>query len=268
MRWLSISLLCLAACGGGTDPASPPESPPAPSPAPPQPAISWDFESGTLPKPPDNPNNVVRPVVLTEPNGNHFGRLTATPSDCRSTGDAVWDPCPRIREQIRYLTVPEVAGETRSYSFKLRLPSAGQPATGHDVFYWQIIEPNATGPNQFQQSFVLGVRDFGAGQRVFLANRVPPCPANCFIFQTDANVEASVLDLGPLVFDQWDTYQIDMTLAVTPTNGTVTVQKNGVVVATLTNQPTMFLVDSQDVKIDVLDWVGTPGIADFDNLSE
>ena len=253
---LSVLLLCLAGCGGENS-ASPPAPPKAA-------AISWDFEGRSFPNRPDAPN-VVPPVVLTE-NGNHFGRLTATPSDCRTPGNAVWDPCPIIREQIRYVTIPEVEGETRTYSFSLRIPSVGQPATGHDVFYWQIVEPNATGANQYHRSFWFGVHDFGAGQRVFLANRVPPCPGDCIIFQTRGNVPASVIDLGPLVFDQWDTYEIIMTLAVTPKNGTVVVKKNGKVVTKVTNQPTMYLVDTQEVKIDVLDWSGTQGIADFDNL--
>ena len=166
MRWLSILLLCLAGCGRGTDPSSPP---------PPQAiSISWDFETGTLPNPPDNPNNVVPPVVLTETNGNHYGRLTVTSSDCRTPGDAVWDPCPRVREQVVIGTIPEVAGQTRTFSFKVRIPSAGQPAKGHDSILWQIVEPNATGTNQFHRSFWFGIHDFWAGDRFYWANRVPP----------------------------------------------------------------------------------------------
>ena len=282
MRWLSILLLCLAGCGDGSDSsASPPTSPPAPSAAPPPApsvapssaspppppqaaAIKWDFEARTFPNPTDNPSNVVHPVVLTETNGNDYGRLTVSHSDCRTPGDHVWDACPKIRQQVVIGTIPEVAGETRTFSLALRIPSAGQPATGHDVFYWQIIEPHATGANQYERSFWLGVHDFGAGQRVYLANRVPPCPGNCITVAGDA--PANIIDLGPLTFDQWDTYQITMTLAVTPTNGTVIVRKNGTVVATVTNQPTMYLVDTQDFKMDVLDWSGTPGIAEFDNV--
>ena len=272
MRWLSILLLCLAGCGDGTDsastPESPPTSPPAPSAASPPPppqaaAIKSDFEAGTFPNRPDAPN-VVPPVVRKEPNGNHYGRLTATSSDCRTLDDPVWDACPKIRQQVVIGTIPEVEGETRTFSLALRIPSAGQPATGHDVFYWQIIEPHATGANQYERSFWLGVHDFGAGQRVYLANRVPPCPGNCVVVAGDA--PANIIDLGALTFDQWDTYQITMTLAVTPNNGTVIVSKNGNVVATVTNQPTMYLVDTQDFKMDVLDWFGTPGIADFDNV--
>lgn len=230
--------------------------------------LSWDFETNALPNPPDNPKNVVPAQVLTEPSGNHFGRLTVTVNDCRTPGDAQWDPCPKLREQVVLTTIPEVAGGIRTFSFRVRLPSgAGQPTTGHDVFYWQIVEPNATGTNQYQRSFWFGVHDFGAGQRFFLANRVPPCPTNCFSFQNTATVQAQVVDLGPIVFDRWDTYQFVMTLQAPPTNGTVTVCKNNVTVATLSNQPTMFLADTQDVKMDVLDWVGTPGIADFDDLT-
>jgi len=127
---------------------------------------------------------------------------------------------------------------------------------------WQLLEPNATFGNR---SLWIGIHDFGAGERVYLANRVPPCPVNC-ITVTTGELVANIIDLGPLTFDQWDTYQIVMTLAVTPSNGTVIVRKNGTVVGTINNQPTMYLVDSQDVKIDVLDWSGTLGIADFDNL--
>ena len=297
MRWLSILLLCLAGCGDGTDSASPPAPsvappsaapptpsvapPPAPSVAPPPTpsvapptaspppppqaaAISWDFEARTFPNPPDNPSNLVHPVVLNETNGNHYGRLTVSHSDCRTPGDQVWDPCPKIRQQVVIGTIHGVPGETRTFSLALRIPSGGQPATGHDSMLWQIIEPHATGTNQFERSFWIGIHDFGAGERVYLANRVPPCPGNCVFVAGD--VPANIIDLGPLTFDQWDTYQIVMTLAVTPTNGTVIVRKNGTVVATVTNQPTMYLVDTQDFKMDVLDWFGTPGIADFDNV--
>ena len=268
MRWLSILLLCLAGCGGGTDPESPSASPPAPSPAPPSVApqgapISWDFEARTFPNRADAPN-LVSPVVLKETNGNHYGRLTVSHSDCRTPGDAVWDPCPKIRAQVVVGTIPEVEGETRTFSLTVRIPSAGQPANGHDSMLWQIIEPHATGTNQFERSFWIGIHDFGAGDRVYLANRVPPCPGNCVVVAGD--VPANIIDLGPLTLDQWDTYQIVMTLAVTPSNGTVIVYKNGTVVGTINNQPTMYLVDTQDTKIDVLDWSGTPGIADFDNV--
>ena len=197
-------------------------------------------------------------------NGNHYGRLTVSSSDCRAPGDLVWDPCPKIRQQVVIGTIPEVEGETRTFSLSVRVPSAGQPATRHDSVLWQIIEPHATGTNQFERSFWIGIHDFGAGERVYLANRVPPCPGNCITVAGDA--PANIIDLGPLTFDQWDTYQIVMTLAVTPTNGTVIVKKNGTVVGTINNQPTMYLIDTQDFKMDVLDWSGTPGIADFDNV--
>ena len=134
MRWLSLLLLCLAGCARGTDPSSPP---------PPQAvSISWDFETGTLPNPPDNPNNVVPPVVLKETNWNHYGRLTVSHSDCRTPGDAVWDPCPKIRAQVVVGTIPEVEGETRTFSLTVRIPSAGQPAKGHASVSYLYSNPH------------------------------------------------------------------------------------------------------------------------------
>jgi len=256
MRCLIISLLCLASCGSGTDPAPPPK---------PAQSLSWDFEAGTFPNPADQPN-LVPPVVLTEINGNHYGRLTGSPSDCSTTDFILWDPCPQIREQVRIWTIPEVEGETRTFSLTVRIPSAGQPATGHDSMLWQLLEP---GPNS-TRTIWFGIRDFGAGQHFYVANQVPPCPTGCTYIPVIAKGDyANVVDLGPVVFDQWMTIQLDMTLAATPTNGTLIVRKNGAVVQTISNQPTTWLPTglTQDVKIDVLDWSGTLGIADFDNLS-
>ena len=221
----------------------------------------WNFETGTWPSFPDSIYTV--PPVVNSPGGNpnSYGRLTASPSDCGGPPPRNDDPCPMIREQVVMWTIPEVQGEVRSYSFDLRIPSAGQPATGHDSMLWQLLEPNGG-----TRSMWIGVRDFGAGERIYFANQVPPCPSSCISLPVVSFGLANVVDLGPLVFDQWITYQVDMTLAATPTNGSVTIWMNGSIVATITDQPTMYLVDTQDVKFDVLDWSGTLGIADFDNV--
>ncbi len=251
MRWLIIPLLCLAGCGGGTDPA------------PPQPAqsISWDFETGTFPHG-SVPGgfiypNMVAPVVLLEgPPHLHFARLTASPPDC---GDTFNTTCPRTRAEMWMGGLPDVMGATRTYAFSMRLPSSNPP--GQDALLWQTFEGD---PPNTNRDIWLGVQN----GRVYLANAVQPVP------QTSQTVDlggiggiSQVVDLGPIVYDQWNTYQVVVLLA-TDTTGTVTVWKNGVEMGTITGQPTKYFTNHTDVYLNVVDEGGTLGIVDFDDVQQ
>jgi len=222
--------------------------------------LLWDYEAGTLPTPPSTPDIVPMAINATDGNPSHYVRQTATPADC---GPAYFITCPRTRSecclQPGYNGIPVVEGQTRTYFVDIRIPS-GQSFPSTDLLLWQSFQE----PPVSSRPVWIGIHDFGAGPRFYLGNRVPPCPASCVtVAQTST---AQVIDLGPLVFDQWIRYQVAIVLAITPTNGTVSVSANGVPKGTLTGQPTLFDSSQLNIYTNVINWFGGTTVADYDNI--
>ena len=253
MRWLIISLLCLAGCGG-----NPPRAPSASGQS-----ISWDFESGTFP--PTGPTTATHfpAVVLLEESPHfHYGRLTAVPSDC---GPSYFTTCPVTRAEWFFDQLTPLIGQSFTYQVDLRLPSsaaAGSNIGPHQLIAWQIF-----GTVAGSQSVWLGV---ASGGRWYIANQMQPCAnprcaANDPLFGGPTPIQ--MIDLGAVVYDQWETFKVIVGFNA-DTAGTVQVSKNGTSMGIMTNQATMLVSGvPQQVFLDVLDVPGNLGIVDFDNLS-
>lgn len=253
MRWLIISLLCLAGCGGDPAPAQSASGQSASGQF-----ISWDFENGTFPAGPATPTQFPAAVLLEGSPHFHYGRLTAVPADC---GPSFFTDCPTTRAEVFFNSLTPVAGEFRTYQFDLRLPStgaAGNNTGAHTLMAWQVYFK--TSPNQ---SLWIGVTN----GRWYIANPIQPCPADCI---TDplfgGTTPAQVIDLGAVVYDEWESFRV-VVLLKSDTTGTVQVSKNGITVGTMTNQATFVAIEPQELFLNMLDVNGSLGIVDFDNLS-
>src|SRR5262249_10961297 len=100
-------------------------TPPTPSPTPGITRIdlSYDFENGQIPNANSNSlqTSAIPPTILTEPGGNHFLRMTASPQDC---GPNFATTCPGTRAELLMGHAPETSNVTITYSLSLRIPSS------------------------------------------------------------------------------------------------------------------------------------------------
>jgi hypothetical protein len=266
MRRLIICLLCLAGCGGASDPApaqsAPMQSAPMQS-APMQSAsgqsMSWDFESGTFPPAgPPTPTQFPTVVLLEGSPHFHYGRLTAVPADC---GPSFFTDCPKTRAEVFVNSLIPVAGQFWTYQFDLRMPSSGAAGNNTGAHTLMACQVHFTTPPN--RSIWIGVTN----GRWYIANRIQPCPAECITDPLDGGTNpAQVIDLGAVVYDEWETFRVVVRLE-TDTTGTVQVSKNGITVGTMTNQATFVAIEPQEIYMNMLDVNGSLGIVDFDNLS-
>lgn len=87
---------------------------------------SYDFEDGRIPTGDSIGGNAkVPPTILTESNGNHFLRMTASPEDCG--GQIFGTACPTARSGIQFGSFDRTAYNplTFSFSYRLRSPIGG-----------------------------------------------------------------------------------------------------------------------------------------------
>jgi hypothetical protein len=224
--------------------------------------ISWDFENGGWPSGPICCNAVPPVVNATGGNPDHYARLTASPTDC---GPTFFTTCPRIRAEAWIGQINDVVGETRTYKIDLRFPSANQAVTGHDSLVWQMVNPGPNSP-ELRTSWI-GTQN----GRIYIANPIQPVPHT----PLEVNLggiqgpfpTVQALDLGPLVFDEWHTYVIEMVEAMLPNTGTIKAWRDGVPFGTIAGQATIRSVNYTEIYIDVVSDNGVKGIVDFDNAS-
>lgn len=94
---------------------------------------SYNFEDGRLPPEGIGHSGRVPPVILTDPDGNHFLRMTASPEDM---GDAFATIPPTSRSELDIGSVVRPADNPITYSFSFRLNSA-YPPSGHIAQLYQ-----------------------------------------------------------------------------------------------------------------------------------
>jgi hypothetical protein len=223
--------------------------------------ITWDFETGAFPNPATTPTQVPAIVLLEGSPHFHYGRLTASPSDC---GTSFFTTCPKTRAEVFFNQLNTTLGETRTYQIDLRMPSSGTGGSNtgtHRNMAWQLFGANGLS----SRTIWIGINP--ANNHWYVANRVQPCNTNCVqnpLDDTPANVQ--LIDLGAVVYDQWETFKIIVKYA-TDTTGTVQALKNNTNMGTTSNQATISGVEPMQVYIDQLDFAGNFGIVDFDNLS-
>jgi len=89
---------------------------------------SYNFEDGRVPQPGSYAYyaNKVAPAVLTDPDGNHFLRMTGSPED---TGNTFHTTPPTIREELLIGETDWSASDSQvvTYCFSMRSPSFNPP---------------------------------------------------------------------------------------------------------------------------------------------
>ena len=142
---------------------------------------------------------------------------------------------------------PETTNVTVTYSFSLRIPSSNP--------FLAVTQYNLLA-QLFQGINVPSV----SGKTIWLGSQ------NGRIFvRNDLNQQT--LDVGPIQYDRWVNYSLAVYLSTDPSSGLVDVYVDGQRVGSLTGYAT--LKDSQyvtDLFLNVIDFNGVLGTADFDNV--
>src|SRR5262249_37939879 len=146
-----------------------------------------------------------------------FLRMTASPGDC---GPEFGTMCPWTRAEIEIGAAPVYTDTTVTYRFKMRNPSTN-PTTGQDNLLWQLFQWDPSGGRRLW----LGTRN----GRLHLTN---PAPIRF-------GGAEQVMDLGPIVYDEWHTYVISVFLSADPALGRVDLSRDGLWVGGFTGAATV-----------------------------
>jgi Polysaccharide lyase len=205
--------------------------------------LSDDFESGVITNADSLMLNKIATAILTEPDGNHFLRMTATSEDC---GPSFFTTCPRTRAELWIGSAPVTMNETVAYSFSLRIPRLNN-LTGQDSLLWQLFQGYRIDPNGVRTIW-LGIQN----GRLYVAN------------QTGGTTQK--IDLGLVQYDIWVDYSMVVYLR-DDSSGRVDVYMNATLIGSIVGQPTI-LFDQYvtDMFLNVVSFNGVLGSADFDNV--
>jgi hypothetical protein len=222
--------------------------------------LSIDFEDGQIHNadPPGYPN-LVPPAVLVE-SGNHFLRLTASPSDC---GPDFATTCPRTRANVSMGHSSVKSGSRVTYSWSMRIPRATNP-DGQNNMWFQLAQdstPTFTGGRLAW----IGTQN----GRLFIENTAPR--------QHDTSGPWTRRDLKPIPYDQWVNYSLSVFLTDVAALGRIELSMNGALVASIVGENTVFKVghfgntnsganEYTQMHLQIVDFVGVFGTADYDNV--
>ncbi|MBI2023056.1 heparin lyase I family protein, partial [Candidatus Giovannonibacteria bacterium] len=195
---------------------------------------SYDFEDGRVP---DFGgwdslawNTKVPAAVLTDPNGNHFLRMTTSPED------TVPDGTYRSELLVGFHDYTISGGGTATYNFSVRVPSFNPPsAIMFQLFFW---------PGGWTVA-----AQVSKGEGLFGVEARQATPANI---------------VTPFIYDQWSNFSLTVHFDVDPALGWVDVTHNGQYLGRITGR-TLPLTGITKVQA-FLDVYGSVGTMDFDNV--
>jgi hypothetical protein len=201
----------------------------------------YDFESGEIPFADTLMPNSTPTSILADPDGNQFLRMTVSPSDC---GPNFYTSCPKTRAELFVAAGPNTHDQIVTYSFSMRIPSRN-PADNHLL---------VQGFQGYRMTFDYG-RTFWLGTsdgEVFVQNDVG---------------KKQRLNLGPVQYDTWVHYELVVNLTSDPDLGRIDVYKDAELVGSITKQATERTSQyTSDLFLNVVDFKGSSGTADFDNV--
>ncbi len=212
--------------------------------------VSYDFEEGQIPNPETLMPNLVPTAVLTEGGGNDYLRETASPSDCGPSYNTV---CPQTRAElwIGGWQTGVTSNATVQYNVRMRLPSTN-PTSGHSgSVLWQLFQ--AAG---FSRTIWIGISG-STPEHLHLYNEVATATGGPLLD----------LDLGPITYDTWHTYNIYVYLTDVPAQGRIDVVRDGTLVGSLTGQATVYNASViTDNYVNAVDFAGTLLVVDYDDV--
>ena len=204
--------------------------------------LSYDFEDGQIPNDDTLMSNNTPTVVLLDPDGNRFVRMTVSSSDC---GPAYNTTCPWNRAELLAGAGPNIHNRSVTYGFSVRIPSSN-PAVNHLLV-------------QAYQGYRI---TFGYGRTFWLGT------SNGGLFvQNDVGENRQRISLGLIDYDKWVNYALVVYLSTDPSLGRIDVYSDDQLIGSITGQATEKTSQyPSDLFFNVVDFKGAPGTADFDNV--
>ena len=202
--------------------------------------MAYNFEDGQIPNSNRLSSNLIPATVLTESNGNHFLRMTASPEDC---GPSFGTTCPRTRAELWIGFAPGTADQMVTYNFSMRIPSS-----------------NSGGRNNLLMQLFQGLADIvNSGKTIWIGSQ------NGRLF-LENDLTHTTADLGVISYDQWMNFSLVVYLTTNPSQGRADAYRNGALPGSIVGEATEKIADITNMYLDVIDFGGVLGIADFDNV--
>jgi len=206
--------------------------------------LTYNFEDGQIPNSNRLSSNLIPATVLTESNGNHFLRMTASPEDC---GPSFGTTCPRTRAELWIGFAPGTADQTVTYNFSMRIPSSN-PA-GQNNMLWQLFQGYRIDP--------------AGGRTIWLGSQ----SGKLYVANQSGSGGVQRVELGSIQYDRWVNFSLVVYLSADPSLGRVDVYMDGNLIGSITEQATvLFTQYLTDMFLNIVDFNGAAGTADFDNL--
>jgi len=180
--------------------------------------------------------------ILVDPDQNRFLRMTVSSSDC---GQEYNTTCPWNRAELLVGPGSNTHNETVIYSFLMRIPRS-----------------NAAGNHLLVQAYQGYRITFDYGRTFWLGTR------NGGVFvQNDLGENRQRINLGPIEYDRWVNYALAVYLTTDPSLGRIDVYRDDQFIGSITGQATEKTSQyASDLFFNVVDFNGSPGTADFDNV--
>ena len=199
-----------------------------------------DFENGQIPNADTLMSNSIPTIILSDPDGNHFLRMTVSSSDC---GPKYNTTCPWNRAELLVGTGPTTDNQTVTYSFSMRIPTSN-PASNHLLV--QAYQGYGITLN-YGRTFWLGTS------------------SGIVFVQNDVGGHQRV-NLESIQYDTWVNYTLVVYLTTDVNLGRIDVYKDLQSIASITGQATERTSQyTSDLFFNVVAFDGSPGTADFDN---
>ena len=193
-------------------------------------------------------------AIHTDPDGNHFLRITATPNDITDTGGA---SSIRVRSQTTVGGDSYKDGDSRTYSFSMRLDRNNAPVTNSVLM--QLFQYDSTGALS-----PYGVPD-ATGPTVWIAGGTDGIRIRNYY---DYEKRIQQLDLGKIAADRWVNIAVSVVWSLDPAKGRIDVWIDGKLAGRLQGAPTILSPIStfaSDMHIGTYGDGGV-GVVDFDNI--
>jgi Polysaccharide lyase len=217
----------------------------------------WDFEDGVIPSGwyDWSAFNVEVPATIhTDPDGNDFLRITATPNDITDTGGI---SAIRVRSQTTVGGDSYEDGDSRTYRFSIRLDRNSAPVS--DSVLMQLYQYDSTGaPSPY------GAPD-GTGPTVWIEGGTDGIHVRNY-YDYERNFQQ--LDLGKIATDRWVNITVGVVWSLDPAKGRIHVWIDGELAGRLQGAPTILSPLSNfgsDMHIGTYGDGGV-GVVDFDNI--
>ena len=149
----------------------------------------------------------------------------------------------RTRAELWIGFAPGTADQMVTYNFSMRIPSS-----------------NSGGRNNLLMQLFQGLADIvNSGKTIWIGSQ------NGRLF-LENDLTHTTADLGVISYDQWMNFSLVVYLTTNPSQGRADAYRNGALPGSIVGEATEKIADITNMYLDVIDFGGVLGIADFDNV--